>query len=95
MRNEIEICTKILPHPTELLNLFEQTSWAANRNKADVEFLLQNTKIFVVIRMHGKVIGFGRAISDGVYRGLLDDIVVHRDYRKSGIGTLIVEKLMH
>lgn len=93
-KDAIEIITNVPPETSQLLNLFRQTSWANNRNEDDVDLLLENTKIFVVIKVDQQLIGYGRAISDGVYRALLDDIVVHRDQRNNGVGTLIVKTLM-
>lgn len=84
-----------IPKASELLQLFEQTTWAKNRTLKGVGFLLSNCEHYVVIRdADHKLIGFGRAISDGVYRAMLDDIVVDQEYRKQGIGKIIVEELL-
>lgn len=42
---------------------------------------------------HGKTVGMGRLIGDGMYY-MIADIVVHPDYQKRGIGTAIVELLI-
>ncbi|WP_378180841.1 GNAT family N-acetyltransferase [Aquimarina sp. SS2-1] len=41
-----------------------------------------------------QLIGFGRALSDGVCRALLDDIVIDAAYRKQGLGNSIVKELL-
>ncbi len=89
------ITTEQLPNASELRDLFLQTTWAKDRSIDGIELLLQNTTTYVVIRDNDQLIGFGRAISDGVYRALLDDIIVDAAYRKQGIGQLIVENLLH
>jgi len=91
---EFNITTEKLPDTTELLELFSQTKWANNRSVEDVRALLKNTNTYVVIRDEEKLIGFGRAITDGIYRALLDDIVIDKNYRNKGLGGQIIDKLM-
>ncbi|WP_299246236.1 GNAT family N-acetyltransferase [uncultured Aquimarina sp.] len=69
---------------------------AKNRSLEGVEKLLQKTEVFVVVRDTDteQLIGFGRALSDGVYRALLDDIVIEASYRKRGLGKRIVQELL-
>ncbi len=89
--------TDVLPEAEELRSLFLQTSWAKDRSFEGVKILIQSTDIFVVVRDSGtkKLIGFGRALSDGVYRALLDDVVIAINYRKKGLGKQIVQKLLN
>ncbi len=89
------ILTEQLPEASELLKLFSQTSWAKNRSKEGIAFLLKNTTTYVTVRDNDQLIGFGRAISDGIYRAMLDDIVVDTKYRKQGVGQIIVELLVN
>ena len=41
-----------------------------------------------------RLIGFGRAISDGVYQAAIYDCAVHPDYQGRGIGRLVVQNIM-
>lgn len=41
-----------------------------------------------------KLIGFGRAISDGVYQAALYDIAILPEYQRQGIGTMIVKDIL-
>ena len=41
-----------------------------------------------------KIVGFGRAISDGEYQSALYDVVVLPEYQNKGVGKLIVESLL-
>ncbi len=91
---EYTISTERLPEASELLSLFLQTSWAKDRSIERIEIVLNNTKTYVVIRDKDQLIGFGRALSDGVYRAMLDDIVVDKSYRKQGLGKVIVKQLL-
>ena len=42
----------------------------------------------------GQMIGFGRAISDGVYQAALYDVAVRPVYQGQGIGTRIIEGIL-
>lgn len=39
------------------------------------------------------LIGFAGAVSDGDFRAYIEDVVIHKEYQKSGIGTKIVSLL--
>jgi len=41
-----------------------------------------------------RLIGFGRAISDGVYQAAVYDCAVNPEYQGKGIGKLIIQKIM-
>ena len=38
--------------------------------------------------------GFGRALTDGIYRGVLWDIVIDQNYQGKGFGKLIMKSLL-
>ena len=42
----------------------------------------------------GQLIGFGRAISDGVYQAIIFDVAVLPEFQGKGIGTVIMKKLL-
>lgn len=88
------ISKKELPGAAELVELFQQTTWANRRSIEGVTKLLQKTEVFIVIRNGKDLIGFGRALTDGVYRALLDDIIIDKKFRKQGLGGLIVKELL-
>ncbi len=91
---EFEINTKELPTEKELESLFSQTTWASKRKSQDIRKMLNNLNVFVTIRRNSELIGFGRAISDGIYRALVDDVIIDNDYRKKGLGKVIVENIL-
>ena len=41
-----------------------------------------------------RLIGFARATSDGIYRATIWDVVIHPDYRGTGLGSKLVESLI-
>jgi N-acetylglutamate synthase-like GNAT family acetyltransferase len=45
--------------------------------------------------MHGdRLIGFARATSDGIYRATIWDVVIHPEYRGSGVGSNLLETVL-
>ncbi len=89
---EVEINKK--PGAQELLELFLQTSWANRRSHESVSKMLNNNDLIVCLRHSGKLIGFGRIISDGCFRGILDDIIVDTAFRGKGYSSIIIKELL-
>ncbi len=104
-RGEKETSTKFIAYPSftrdskqpdinALILLYKQTSWANNRTPSDISLLISNSDIVVSVYNDTRLIGFGRIITDGKHRGLLDDIIVDEQYRLMGIGRNIVKPLL-
>ncbi|SLM31075.1 Acetyltransferase [Desulfamplus magnetovallimortis] len=55
-------------------------------------FMNSHTTVFSYI--NSQMIGFGRAISDGVYQAALYDIAVVPEYQNRGIGKIILKSIM-
>ena len=94
MKQDYSISTKEPPTAEELHPLFRQAEWAKERTLEDTQKLLNTMDVFVTIRDEDVLIGFGRALTDGVFRAVLDDIIVEENYRGQGVGVIIVETLM-
>jgi len=54
--------------------------------------LKQNISIGVWI--DDNLVGFARAVSDGKFRAYIEDVVIHNEFQKAGIGTKLVSKLL-
>ena len=74
--------------------LDRNTSWATKRNKHNIRRMLSKSDAIVSVWKGNKLIGFGRATSDRIYRAVLWDIVVEKSYQRSGVGKLIVTSLL-
>lgn len=82
---------------SQLLELFQIAAfWAADRNAEDLAVAIANSKPVVTLWDGDRQIGFARATSDGIYRAMIWDVVVHPDYQGAGLGRKLVETvLMH
>ena len=74
--------------------LDKNTSWAKNRKIKDLKNCLANSDVIISLWSNNKILGFGRALSDGVYRSVLWDIVIDHNHQGKGYGKLIVNSLL-
>ena len=74
--------------------LGNNTFWAKNRTIKDLKKCLANSDVIVSLWVGDEIVGFGRALTDGIYRGVLWDIVIDQNYQGKGFGKLIVKSLL-
>ena len=85
--------------PTNGLNKLQKlldnnAFWAQSRTINDLKRCLANSDVIVSLWVDNEIVGFGRALTDGIYRGVLWDIVIDQNHQGKGYGTLIVKKLL-
>ena len=79
----------------KLQQLLEKNAfWAKNRTINDLKKCLANSDVIISLWVDNEIVGFGRALTDGIYRGVLWDIVIDQNHQGKGFGTLIVNKLL-
>jgi len=74
--------------------LGNNTFWAKNRTIKDLKKCLANSDVIVSLWVDDEIVGFGRALTDGIYRGVLWDIVIDQNHQGNGFGSLIVKNLL-
>ena len=85
--------------PTNALNklqrlLHQNAFWAKSRSINDIKKSLANSDVIVSLWVGDEIVGFGRGLTDGIYRGVLWDIVIDQNYQGKGFGTLILKNLL-
>jgi N-acetylglutamate synthase-like GNAT family acetyltransferase len=65
--------------------------WAVDRRIEDLQLALDRSEPVVSAWDGDKLIGFARAVSDGVYRATIFDVVIDCDYQRLGLGRRLVE----
>ena len=68
--------------------------WAKDRTINDLKKCLANSDVIVSIWSQNKLVGFGRALSDGIYRSVLWDIVIDQNHQGKGYGKMILENIL-
>ena len=80
---------------SKLQNLLDRNAfWAKSRTIKDLKKCLANSDVIVSLWVGNEIVGFGRALTDGIFRGVLWDIVIDQNHQGKGFGTLIVKQLL-
>jgi GNAT superfamily N-acetyltransferase len=82
----------------EIAELFESEYWTRDRTLEQVRRMVAASTINIaVVRSEGKdqrVVGYVRALSDGVFKAVVCDFVVAKTSRGAGLGKLLMSRLM-
>ncbi|MDB9305628.1 MULTISPECIES: GNAT family N-acetyltransferase [Cyanophyceae] len=76
----------------ELFNL--AAFWAKGRSIEELGIAIANSDPVISICDGDRLIGFARATSDGIYRATIWDVVIHPEYRGTGLGRKLVETVL-
>ena len=75
-----------------LLN--DHSFWASGRSQRELSRMLAGSQAVIRAWQDSRLVGFGRATSDGVFRAVLWDVVVAGEHQGRGLGRRIVEALL-
>ena len=78
----------------QLQNLLRQTGWANHRSIEGVQKMLEGTPLTLGAWEGDRLVGFARVITDGIYRALIDDVVVEESKRGTGIGSELMRRVI-
>ncbi|MBT3266430.1 GNAT family N-acetyltransferase [Candidatus Poribacteria bacterium] len=80
--------------PGDLQPLLQQTGWAHDRDVEGIRRMLEATPVMLGAWDGDRLVGYARVVTDGVYRALIDDVVVDEPERKAGIGSDLMRRLV-
>ncbi|MDL4839467.1 GNAT family N-acetyltransferase [Aquibacillus rhizosphaerae] len=78
---------------TELMTLYHDAGWWGERKEQDIEHMLQRV-VSVGVWKNDVLIGFARSVTDGMFRAYIEDVVIHKEFQKTGIGKNLVSRLL-
>lgn len=81
--------------PTQLLRLYQQAPWAEGRTLEDARTMLTHTDLTISAWDGDRLVGFGRVLTDYVYRASIWDVIVDKTYQGQKIGTELVQRILH
>lgn len=81
------------PTPAELKRLFAHTGWAADRPLQGIAKQIAATQVHATAWSGGVLIAYARAMTDGIYRALIDDVVVDPEFRRRRVGQELLRSL--
>jgi ribosomal protein S18 acetylase RimI-like enzyme len=77
----------------EMKEVYRSVGWTKHTNEI-IKQVFEASNVIALATVNNRIIGFGRAISDGVFNAAIYDVVVHRDFQKQGIAKKIMEFLL-
>ena len=79
----------------DLLRLYANEWWTAQRTRPDVERMLAASDLLfaVVEKESGSLVAFARVLTDRTYLALVLDVIVAPEHRGAGLGTLLVDSI--
>ena len=77
----------------QLQDLLRQTGWANRRSIEGIQAMLNGTPLILGAWEGDRLVGFVRVITDGIYRALIDDVVVEESKRGTGIGSELMQRI--
>ncbi len=76
------------------LLLNKHAFWAKGRSHRELRKMLAGSTVVISLWSGKRIIGFGRATSDGTCRAVLWDVVVAGDLQGCGLGRQVLEALL-
>ncbi len=80
--------------PAQLVRLYAQAPWAAGRTADDAGDMLAHSDLVLSAWDGPTLVGFGRVLTDYVYRASIWDVIVDKDYQGQDIGTQIMQRIL-
>ena len=80
----------------DMMALYRSAWWSAARTPGDVRRLLEGPSLFFLAaeRPGGKLVAMARAITDGVYKAMVFDVIVDPEHQGEGLGRRVMEELL-
>jgi ribosomal protein S18 acetylase RimI-like enzyme len=81
----------------QVVSLYKQAGWWDSSKDSDTSFIdkmIEKTHIFAAAFDGKKMVGMGRAISEGVTDAYIQDVTVLKEYRSRGIGSELIKMIV-
>jgi len=78
-------------HIDQLVDMYQDEWWTKGRIRSDVAAMLVGSDyVFAYEDSAGRLCAFSRVLTDGVYKAIIFDVIVRRDFRGSKLGARIM-----
>jgi predicted GNAT family N-acyltransferase len=80
----------------QLLQLYQQTWWAKERELAEVQRMLSQSDLLFGLCAEDTqtLVAFARVLTDGVYRAIVFDVIVSEAHRGQGLGVMLIQQVV-
>lgn len=80
--------------PAAVLHLYKTVNWPWVSRPPAVLATVLAAEPAVGAWDGDRLVGFARAVTDGYFRAYIEDVVVHPDYQRQGIGRQLLTRLL-
>jgi ribosomal protein S18 acetylase RimI-like enzyme len=81
--------------PSHLVRLYASAPWATGRTLKDAQEMLSHTDLALSVWDGSRLVGFGRVLTDYVYRASIWDVIIDPEYQGQDLGTEIMQRILH
>jgi len=79
-----------------LVQLFNQAGWSEKTSELDrLKLMVENSQIVVTAWDKENMIGFARCVTDYVFNGQINNVVVDQEYHGRGIGKGLISNILN
>ncbi len=80
----------------DLITLFNQAGWHDKTIEIErLESMVSNSQVVITAWDYNVMIGFARCVTDFVYNGQINNVVVHNDFKNQGIGKELIKMILN
>lgn len=80
--------------PRALLDLYAYAPWTAGRTVGEIREMLANSDLALSVWDGDRLVGFGRVLTDYVYRASIWDVIVDPAYQGQDIGSQLMHQIL-
>ena len=81
-------------HIPQLHALYQTVWWADTRTLEETHRVLEGSSLHIgLVDEEDNLIGFTRVLTDGVFKALMFDVIVHDDWRGRGLGNRLMAEV--
>ena len=77
----------------DMMEVYHSNGWEGHSQEDIIKIFNISTHV-IIAKKDAKVVGFIRALSDGVFNAAIYDLVVHIDYQQQGIGKELINLML-
>ncbi|MDN4491924.1 GNAT family N-acetyltransferase [Ureibacillus sp. BA0131] len=74
-------------------DIYASVGWTKH-TKEIIKHVFEASNVNAFAMIDDRIVGFGRAMSDGVFNAAIYDVIVHSDFQEQGIAKQIMEYLL-
>jgi ribosomal protein S18 acetylase RimI-like enzyme len=80
-------------HPLAVRELYATVGWWPERQEQELARVL-DSDLAIGAWKGDHLVGFARVISDGCFHAYIDDVLIHPDYQREGLGSQLLTELL-